>query len=160
MVIYWRSGSSVIGLKRAELSVSSGPAWTSGLTHHLPFSIFIYLAMPGLSCSTWALLTAAGRIFSCSPWDLVPWPGLNPGPPALKLEVLATGPPGKALQHVYLITDCSHPIFWGGESGYPQYQRGSSGLMDLLRFMHKPPSSPRPSSKPEALSQMRLCTSP
>ena len=44
----------------------------------------IYLAMPGLSCSM---------------WDLVPWPGIEPGSPALGAWVLATGPPGKSPTH-------------------------------------------------------------
>ena len=41
---------------------------------------------------------AACRIFSfcCGPWDLVPWPGLNPGPLPWEHGVLATGPPGKS----------------------------------------------------------------
>ena len=47
------------------------------------------------------VLDAACRIFSwgmrtlsCGMWDLVPWPGIEPGPPALG-AVLATGPPVK-----------------------------------------------------------------
>ena len=35
-------------------------------------------------------------IFCCCMWDLVPWPGMEPGPPALGAEVLAMGPPGKS----------------------------------------------------------------
>ena len=35
--------------------------------------LLIYLAAPGLSCSM---------------WDLVPWPGIKPGPPALGAESL------------------------------------------------------------------------
>ena len=35
-----------------------------------------YLAMQGLS--------AALRVFSCGMWDLVPWPGREPRPPALE----------------------------------------------------------------------------
>ena len=117
------------------------------------FSIFIYLAMPGLSCNTWDLI-------SCSLRNLGPWPGLNPGPPALGAWSFSHWSTGKALKHLYLMTDCSHPVFWGGESDYSQYLIGSSGLMDLLCVMHKPPSPPRPRSKPEVLSQMRLCNSP
>ena len=52
--------------------------------------LFIYLAAPGLSCGTWDLhcgmrdlLVVACELFSCSMWDLVPWPGIEPGPPAL-----------------------------------------------------------------------------
>ena len=37
----------------------------------MPLSLFsVYLAVPGLSCGV---------------WDLVPWPGIKPGPPALGL---------------------------------------------------------------------------
>ena len=35
------------------------------------FSVFIYLAAPGLGCHI---------------WDLVPWPGIEPGPPALGVQ--------------------------------------------------------------------------
>ena len=55
--------------------------------------LLIYLAVPGLSCGTWGLQSslqvwsffsvAAFRIFSCAMWDLVPWPGIKAGPPAL-----------------------------------------------------------------------------
>ena len=41
---------------------------------------FIYLAVPGLSCSTWGSLIffAACTIFSFSMWDLVPLSGIKP----------------------------------------------------------------------------------
>ena len=35
------------------------------------------------------VLVAACRIFSCSMWDLVLWPGINPGPPALGAQSLS-----------------------------------------------------------------------
>ena len=38
------------------------------------FKYFIYLAVPGLRCSM---------------WDLVPQPGIKPGPPALGAESLS-----------------------------------------------------------------------
>ena len=61
------------------------------------FFFFIYLAVSGLSCGTWDircrlrdpccgtwdLLVAACGIFSCGMGNLVPWPGVEPGPPAL-----------------------------------------------------------------------------
>ena len=31
----------------------------------------------------WWVLSAVRKIFSCSMWDLVPWAGIEPGPPAL-----------------------------------------------------------------------------
>ena len=42
------------------------------------------------------VLIVAHGIFSWGMWDLVPWPGMEPGPAALGAGVLATGPPGKA----------------------------------------------------------------
>ena len=42
----------------------------------------MYLAAPGLSFSR---------------WDLGPWPGIQPTPPALAGGFLTTGPPGKSL---------------------------------------------------------------
>ena len=58
--------------------------------------------MPG--CSTWDLqfslrhagsweceifLAVACELFSCRVWDLAPWPGIEPGPPALAAECLS-----------------------------------------------------------------------
>ena len=42
------------------------------------FSFLIYLAVPDVSCGTGDL--------HCSMWDPVPWPGIEPGPPALGAE--------------------------------------------------------------------------
>ena len=52
------------------------------------FLIFIYLAVPGLSCGMQDL-------FSCGMQDLVPDQGSNPGPLLWEHRVLTTGPPGK-----------------------------------------------------------------
>ena len=50
-------------------------------------NLFMYLAVPGLSCSM---------------WDLVLWPGIEPGPPALGVWNLRhPGPPGKSLIYYY-----------------------------------------------------------
>ena len=50
----------------------------------------LYLASPALSCITQDLLIVECRIFSCSMrtlrcgmWNLVPWSGIEPRPPAL-----------------------------------------------------------------------------
>ena len=40
--------------------------------------VFIYLTALGLGCSM--------RTLSCSMWALAPWPGIEPGPPALGLQ--------------------------------------------------------------------------
>ena len=37
------------------------------------------------------------KSFSRGTWDVIPWPGVEPEPPALGTRVLATGPPGKTL---------------------------------------------------------------
>ena len=56
--------------------------------------------MLGLSCSTWdLLLTMACELLSCGLWDLVPWPGIEPGPLHWECGILATGLPGKS--HLY-----------------------------------------------------------
>ena len=82
----------------------------------------INLATLGLSCGTWDLGFHCGLqglefrcvgffsgdpffklscgmwdAFSCSIWDLVPWPRIEPKPPALGTRRLVTGPPGKSL---------------------------------------------------------------
>ena len=60
--------------------------------------LFIYLAALSLSYGTWYLLSlfAARRIFSwgiwtlnCGMWDLVPWPGIEPVAPALRVQSLS-----------------------------------------------------------------------
>ena len=69
------------------------------------FLIFIYLVALGLSCGRRASLVAACRLLSCGRqagslvvackllvaacmWDLVPQPGIEPGPPALGAQSL------------------------------------------------------------------------
>ena len=60
-----------------------------------------YLAVLGLSCSTWNLpsslwqaesLVAAGGIFSRGMRDLSPWPGIEPGSPVLGVQSLSHWP--------------------------------------------------------------------
>ena len=52
--------------------------------------IFICLTLlVGLGCNMWAL--------SCGMQDLVPWPGIEPGPLHWEHGVLTAGPPGKVL---------------------------------------------------------------
>ena len=47
--------------------------------------LFVYIATPGLSCSM---------------WNLVPWPGIEPYIPDWELGVLATEPPEKFLNPI------------------------------------------------------------
>ena len=57
---------------------------------YLFITFIICLAVLGLSCAH-----ACKTLYSV--WDLVSWPGIEPGSPALGGTVLATGPPGKFL---------------------------------------------------------------
>ena len=61
--------------------LSSPFSLSSPLYYFLRFIYFLYVAAPGLSCGI---------------WDPVPSPGIEPSPPALGAESLATGPPGKS----------------------------------------------------------------
>ena len=47
------------------------------------FYLFIYLAASGLTCSMQgsSIFLASCRVFSCSMWNLVPWPGIETGSP-------------------------------------------------------------------------------
>ena len=46
------------------------------------------------------VLAVACKLFGCSMWDLVPWPGIEPRPLHWENGVLATGSPGKSLCHI------------------------------------------------------------
>ena len=49
-----------------------------------------------------------GGFFSCSMWDLIPWPGMEPGSLHWELRILATGSPDKSWLPVFKAT-----ISWG-----------------------------------------------
>ena len=51
------------------------------------FIYLVYLAALGLSCSIWDLPCGMWAL-SCGMWDLVPWPRIEPGPPALGVQSL------------------------------------------------------------------------
>ena len=52
--------------------------------------------MLDLSCGIRDLLAEAHEFLVCGMWNLVPWSEIKPGPPALEVGVLVTGPPGKS----------------------------------------------------------------
>ena len=68
--------------------------------------LFIYLTASGFHCSTWDIhwgkqaSLAVVRGLSCplACGILVPWPGMEPTPPALEGGLLTTGPPGQSQQ--------------------------------------------------------------
>ena len=55
----------------------------------------IYLAAPGLSCPKSLIFVDTCSLLSWGMWDLIPWPGIQPGPLHWELRILASGPPGK-----------------------------------------------------------------
>ena len=53
------------------------------------FCVFIYLTALGLCCGLWDLFSCGTQTLSWGLWDLVPWPGLEPGPPTLGAQNLS-----------------------------------------------------------------------
>ena len=96
----WLNGTILF----TQLEVRCGRTETSGgfaLAWRVLGGLFlnIYLAAPGL---TWASET-----FSCSTWDLVPWPGIKLGSPALGTQ---------SLSH-WTITEVPELRFWCKQPG-------------------------------------------
>ena len=61
------------------------------------------------TCLGAPVLVAASGILSCGMQDLVPWPGINTGPPHLECGVWVTGPPDKS--HLFSFKSCFPPLF-------------------------------------------------
>ena len=64
-------------------------------------------------------LVAAHRIFSfgmwtlsCGMWDLVPWPGIQPGPPALRVLSLSHGTTREIPTVALCFVNSSDPLPW------------------------------------------------
>ena len=83
------------------------------------FQIFIYWAVPGLSCqlqNAGSSLPHAGSFFSCSIQTLscgIPSPGIEPGPPALGAQSLSHWPTREVprmLYFLYLISLNIHTV--------------------------------------------------
>ena len=88
----WENGSLTFLLRVSKRL--SWPLTNTGSPLCIHWTFFkkkiIYLAVPGyFRSSLWRL--------SCSMWDLVPWPGIDPGPQHWKRGMLATGPPWEFL---------------------------------------------------------------
>ena len=71
-VCVWVVGWVCMYERDRDWDVSVGPCIYSFFFY---FLIFIYLAASGFNCSM--------QTVRCSMWDLVPWPGIEPRPPAL-----------------------------------------------------------------------------
>ena len=89
-------------------------------------------------------LLAAAYELSCGTWNLVPWPGIEPGSDTLywKHRVLATGLPGKSLISNFrfppelfcaIFRTCHMPKFPVNMLTPNNSQRGYSGEMRALR---------------------------
>ena len=72
-----------------KVSIFSNAKHTRQNSSHRLWTFFFFLAAPGLSCSMQGLHCKCG-IFSCSIWDLVPWPRIEPVSPASEGEFLTT----------------------------------------------------------------------
>ena len=68
--------------------------------------------MPGLGCGVQGLLVTACRIFSCRMWDLVPWPGIKPRPPALGAGNLSHQTTKEVPDPLFLSLTFEHGISW------------------------------------------------
>ena len=63
-----------------------------GEAHVYFFLFIIYLAMLGLCWAMWGLCCSMSA-FNCGKWDLVPWPGIGSGSPALAVQSFLTADP-------------------------------------------------------------------
>ena len=88
-----------VGHDWGDLAAAAAAAcgWYSLCVFFLQYLV-IYLAVPGLSCGV---------------WDLVPWPGLEPGPSALGVWSLShtPGPAGKS-PHVFIASSFCRFLHW------------------------------------------------
>ena len=118
-------------------------------------SIFknIYLAVLGNSYGHVgsSVFFAVSEIFSCSMWDLVPWPGIKPGPPELGAQILGhwttRGVPGKkSLSAGFTPSSTSLPSTVTADEQLPE--GGASGSLDYEPACrrHCPGESPRPTA--------------
>ena len=67
--------------------------WTTGKSLLIAFLVLFILSRG----TAFFFLNLAALSLNCDMWDLVPRPGIKPGPPTLGAWSLATGPPGKPL---------------------------------------------------------------
>ena len=61
------------------------------------FASFLFIYFKNIYFGSCRGLVAAHRIFGFGMWNLVPWPGVEPGPLHQEHKVPAVGPPGKSL---------------------------------------------------------------
>ena len=87
------------------------------------FHMFIWQHQVTVAVLGTSNLHSSMRTLSCSIWDLVPWPGIEPGPPALGTWSLSHWTTGKSsdtllcpwTQLIFLVGKCLGPkvyLFW------------------------------------------------
>ena len=120
--------------------LSSPFSLSSPLYSFLKLIYFLYLAALGLSCSI---------------WDPVPSPGMEPNPPALGAGSLTTGPPGKSCPALFrgdywvpfvllmlgtestFVTGSTHPLQqWSGV--WSKQEMGHSGTVWTVHALSMP----------------------
>ena len=91
--------------------VSGAFVWHSRLSPSQTFHSCLFLPLHTGS----VIFTAVCGVFSCSKWDLVPWTGIEPGTLALGAgsQVLATGPPGKSQDDIFITQHRLHQAVIG-----------------------------------------------
>ena len=89
---------------------------------------FTYLAVLGLSCGTRNLYCSTQDLFSCGVCDIVPWPGVIPGPPALGLWSLSHWTTGEVPKHQKSWTS-SYPWIWPNSAA----QNHTDGTLDTFQ---------------------------
>ena len=127
---WWAVAGIQMDLFPKNFLISWSFLWnSSSFTHWILFKIRFYFFKRNLFIwLCWVLVVARGifscglQTLSCLRWDLVPWPGSEPRPPALGAQSLTTGAPGKSppccfclkMYFAYLTYSVGFP---GGASG-------------------------------------------
>ena len=98
-ITYLQQVLTYSGYQILSVTFVTNTFWFCGLCftlcNFLTICLCISLAAQGLGCGTQA--------HCCSLWGLVPWPGMEPGPPALRTPSLSQWTPGECLECFLLI---------------------------------------------------------
>ena len=92
------------------------------------------------------VLVVAHSIFSWDMWDLVPWPGIKPGPPAMGVQCLSHWTAGGLL--ILLLAS----VTWVYLSG-PRKIKQNTSIMEILQLEGYLVASPLLSNKSVVFSQ-------
>ena len=113
-------GRQVLNISTTNPSLLGAQLWCRILF----FILTIYLVVLGLSCSTQALQSLWKHMESfscgswtliCGMWDLVPWPGIKPWPPALGAWSLSHWTT-REVPNIRFLTRQEFKLFWSSAS--------------------------------------------